>query len=186
MQSWKRSTAFPVMPWLFTIAPRKPFYPNKSALCVCMRLTAGCASSWLGESFTMLLRTIFNNCLMLLKLLNRAISSARHEMFNIYIRRAAELYGITHTRPIYEVRPGMPSHLSLITFVCFSTSSIFCRKQSKSSVTGTPEISVSASVTSRRSWGRSTERERFTLIARRCATHGSERVQSFVLAQLPR
>ncbi|CAK8697921.1 unnamed protein product [Clavelina lepadiformis] len=26
----------------------------------------------------------------------------RHEMFNIYIRRAAELYGVTHTRPIYE------------------------------------------------------------------------------------
>jgi len=25
-------------------------------------------------------------------------------MFNIYIRRAAELYGVTHTRPIYEVR----------------------------------------------------------------------------------
>ena len=23
-------------------------------------------------------------------------------MFNIYIRRAAELYGVTHTRPIYE------------------------------------------------------------------------------------
>merc|ERR1719187_82978 len=26
----------------------------------------------------------------------------QHEMFNIYIRRAAELYGVTHTRPIYE------------------------------------------------------------------------------------
>ena len=23
-------------------------------------------------------------------------------MFNIYIKRAAELYGVTHTRPIYE------------------------------------------------------------------------------------
>nr|CAB3267779.1 pre-mRNA-splicing factor SYF1 [Phallusia mammillata] len=26
----------------------------------------------------------------------------KHELFNIYIRRAAELYGVTHTRPIYE------------------------------------------------------------------------------------
>uniref|UniRef100_H2YVK1 Suppressor of forked domain-containing protein n=1 Tax=Ciona savignyi TaxID=51511 RepID=H2YVK1_CIOSA len=26
----------------------------------------------------------------------------KHELFNIYLRRAAEIYGVTHTRPIYE------------------------------------------------------------------------------------
>ncbi|XP_054043783.1 LOW QUALITY PROTEIN: pre-mRNA-splicing factor SYF1, partial [Rissa tridactyla] len=33
----------------------------------------------------------------------RAVLPAqRHDMFNIYIKRAAELYGVTHTRPIYQ------------------------------------------------------------------------------------
>lgn len=26
----------------------------------------------------------------------------QRDMFNIYIKRAAELYGVTHTRPIYQ------------------------------------------------------------------------------------
>lgn len=26
----------------------------------------------------------------------------RHQMFNIYIKRAAEIYGVTHTRAIYQ------------------------------------------------------------------------------------
>lgn len=33
----------------------------------------------------------------------RAVLPAQqHDMFNIYIKRAAELYGVTHTRPIYQ------------------------------------------------------------------------------------
>ncbi|XP_071480844.1 pre-mRNA-splicing factor SYF1-like, partial [Diadema antillarum] len=30
------------------------------------------------------------------------LPNEQHEMFNIYIKRVAEVYGITHTRPIYE------------------------------------------------------------------------------------
>uniref|UniRef100_F6SBF1 Suppressor of forked domain-containing protein n=1 Tax=Ciona intestinalis TaxID=7719 RepID=F6SBF1_CIOIN len=30
------------------------------------------------------------------------LTDQRHELFNIYLRRAAEIYGVTHTRPIYE------------------------------------------------------------------------------------
>ncbi|XP_078486633.1 pre-mRNA-splicing factor SYF1 [Ciona intestinalis] len=30
------------------------------------------------------------------------LADQRHELFNIYLRRAAEIYGVTHTRPIYE------------------------------------------------------------------------------------
>lgn len=29
-------------------------------------------------------------------------SDERHQMFNIYIKRAAEIYGVTHTRAIYQ------------------------------------------------------------------------------------
>lgn len=33
----------------------------------------------------------------------RAVPPAeQYDMFNIYIKRAAEIYGVTHTRPIYE------------------------------------------------------------------------------------
>lgn len=30
------------------------------------------------------------------------LSEERYEMFNVYIKRAAEIYGVTYTRPIYE------------------------------------------------------------------------------------
>ncbi|XP_069737661.1 pre-mRNA-splicing factor SYF1 isoform X1 [Phaenicophaeus curvirostris] len=30
------------------------------------------------------------------------LPTQQHDMFNIYIKRAAELYGVTHTRPIYQ------------------------------------------------------------------------------------
>lgn len=30
------------------------------------------------------------------------LPSEKHDMYNIYIKRAAEIYGVTHTRSIYE------------------------------------------------------------------------------------
>ncbi|XP_025922228.1 pre-mRNA-splicing factor SYF1-like [Apteryx rowi] len=30
------------------------------------------------------------------------LPTEQYDMFNIYIKRAAEIYGVTHTRPIYE------------------------------------------------------------------------------------
>lgn len=34
--------------------------------------------------------------------------SQQHEMFNIYIKRAAEIYGVTHTRSIYQKAIEVP------------------------------------------------------------------------------
>lgn len=34
------------------------------------------------------------------------VTEEKHEIFNIYIRKAAEFYGVTHTRPIYEKAIG--------------------------------------------------------------------------------
>lgn len=35
----------------------------------------------------------------------------QYEMFNIYIKRAAEIYGVTHTRSIYERAIEVPNFL---------------------------------------------------------------------------
>lgn len=51
----------------------------------------------------------------------------RHQMFNIYIKRAAEIYGVTHTRAIYqkaiEVNHSAVTHLkisgSVIVYVMY-------------------------------------------------------------------
>lgn len=38
----------------------------------------------------------------------------RHQMFNIYIKRAAEIYGVTHTRAIYQKAIEVTTHSRVV------------------------------------------------------------------------
>ena len=72
MQSWRRSTGWQGMPWQSTIEPSK-------------RLISFDSLVNFGNFF-----------------LSQVDAKEQAEVYNIYLRKAAEIYGVTRTRQIYE------------------------------------------------------------------------------------